>query len=386
MRGYEEAIRREVAKITQEMVRMSTVNDNEKTLAQWIKGKLDEYHIPGSIDPIIGNRANVIGKMEGMGERKALLLNGHLDTVPPGDLGWTVDPFSGVLKDGKVFGRGTTDMKGGLAAMIVAMKMVKENGLKLKGDLIFAGTAGEETDSIGAHQFVDEGGLDGVGEIIIGEPSACCVNIAEKGALWIEVTTIGKLAHGAFPDQGINAIDHMHRLLAHIYQLDLDHGEHGILGKPTMNVATIHGGDKTNTVPEKCVVTMDIRTIPGMEHENITGRIQSILEELSREIEDFQGELKITNDRPPVSTREEDEFVQLALQVNRDLFGRASVPGGVNFYTDASVFLPHREIPCILYGPGDSAMAHQINEYVEVESLYEAVRFYYEMIRRVLVD
>ena len=150
MRGYEEAIRREVAKITQEMVRMSTVNDNEKTLAQWIKGKLDEYHIPGSIDPIIGNRANVIGKMEGMGERKALLLNGHLDTVPPGDLGWTVDPFSGVLKDGKVFGRGTTDMKGGLAAMLVAMKMVKENGLKLKGDLIFAGTAGEETDSIGA--------------------------------------------------------------------------------------------------------------------------------------------------------------------------------------------------------------------------------------------
>ena len=132
MRGYEEAIRREVAKITQEMVRMCTVNDNEKTLAQWIKGSLMSI-IFREYRPIIGNRANVIGKMEGMGERKALLLNGHLDTVPPGDLGWTVDPLSGVLKDGKVFGRGTTDMKGGLAAMLVAMKMVKENGLKLKG-------------------------------------------------------------------------------------------------------------------------------------------------------------------------------------------------------------------------------------------------------------
>ena len=119
-------------------------------------------------------------------------------------------------------------MKGGLAAMLVAMKMVKENGLKLKD--LPQGLQGE-TDSIGAHQLWMRG-LDGVGEIIIGEPSACCVNIAEKGALWIEVTTIGKLAHGAFPDQGINAIDHMHRLLAHIYQLDLDHGEHGISESP----------------------------------------------------------------------------------------------------------------------------------------------------------
>lgn len=196
-------------RILQKMVQTNTVNPpgNEKQLAQWIADELARAGIDVEFRDMGDNRANVIGRIKGTGERKALLFDGHLDTVPPGK--WTEDPWGGIIKEGRLYGLGTSDMKGGLAAMMQVLLAVKASGVVLKGDLILAASIDEETDSLGAWDLLKSGGLDDVGAIVIGEPNYNEITICEKGALWLKVTLHGKTAHGAMPEKGINAIVHM---------------------------------------------------------------------------------------------------------------------------------------------------------------------------------
>ena len=378
--------REEIISVLQQMIRTKTVNapGDEKPLAEYIKGILDAAGVECAVDDISPNRANVIGKISGSGEKPALLLNGHSDTVPPGDIEWEHSPYGGTLADGKIYGRGSSDMKGGLTAMLMAVCAVKKAGIPLRGDLIYTATAGEETDSVGAYRFVESGGLEGVGAIIIGEPSSCGVNIAEKGALWIELSTFGKTAHGAFPEKGVNAIVHMNALITELLAYQFRYTENELLGAPTMNISTISGGVKTNVVPDKCSVTVDMRTVPGMDHKDIAADFEKIAAKLTRAIPGFKAEIKILNDRAAVETKSEHPFVRSAIRVIKDEFGRDAAATGVSFYTDASVFLPASGLPCIFYGPGDASMAHQPNEHVSVDNLMEAARFYCAMIEEYL--
>lgn len=377
----------EAVEILRKMVGFNTVNElgNEKPLAEYIKGLLDEIGLETTLVDLGNNRANVIGRLKGTGQRQALLFNGHLDTVPPGDIDWEYGPFSGEVVDGRIYGRGTADMKGGLAAMLMAIKAIKESGAQLKGDFIYTATAGEETDSIGAVHFVENGGLDDVGAIIIGEPSSNSINIAEKGALWVEITTYGKTAHGAFPEKGINAVAHMNALLSELISYRFKYEENEIVGHPTMNISTIHGGVKTNVVPDKCSSTIDMRTVPGMDHGEIIKDFERLIEKLSNEIKDFKADIKILNNRPAVETKGDHPFVKLAEKTYKEVFGEETKAKGVSFYTDASVFLPAKEVPCIIYGPGDSNMAHQPNEYITIDSLENTIRYYIRLIENYLL-
>lgn len=221
----------QVVVLLQEMIGFNTVNPpgNEKDLAKYIREKLKDFDIKSEVIDLGNNRANVIGIIEGSGEKKALLFNGHLDTVPPGDIEWEYDAFSGRIVDGKIYGRGSADMKGGLAAMIMAAGAIKKAGIPLKGDLIITGTAGEEIDSIGAFHFLENGGLNNVGAIVIGEPTSCKLRIAEKGTFWVEITTYGKTSHGAFPEKGVNAIVHMNLLLNEFLKYKFEYEENHLL-------------------------------------------------------------------------------------------------------------------------------------------------------------
>jgi succinyl-diaminopimelate desuccinylase len=275
-------------------------------------------------------------------------------------------------------------MKGGLAAMIMAAKAIKNAGIPLKGDLIIAGTAGEETDSIGAFDFLNKGGLKDVGAIVIGEPSSCGINVAEKGAFWVEITTYGKTAHGAFPGQGINAISDMHLLLGELLNYEFKYERSDLLGYPTMNISTIHGGVKTNVVPDKCTITIDMRTVPSINHEDILKDIQEIIDNLKKQNTSFHATIRVLNNRPSVETSKDHPFVKMAQDVIREEFNRIEEPKGVNFYTDAAVFLPATNLPAIFYGPGDADMAHQPDEHVRVDSLLEATQFYAAMVEKYL--
>jgi len=376
----------ETIALLQRMIQFKTVNEpgDERPLAEFIKTKLKAIGLEVHLEELAENRANVVGRLKGTGEKPALLLNGHSDTVPPGDIEWEHSPYSGAVVGDKIFGRGAADMKGGLTAMLMAVNAIVKSGMTLKGDLVYSVTAGEETDSIGAVKFVENGGLNEIGAIIIGEPSSCGVNVAEKGAFWIEITTYGKTAHGAFPDKGINAIVSMNALISELISYKFKFEENAILGHPTMNISTIHGGVKTNVVPDKCSVTVDMRTVPGMSHPDIIKDFESIFVKLTTKIPNFKADIKVLNDRAAVETKASHPFVQSVLSVIKREFNKDLEATGVNFYTDASIFLPASGLPCIFYGPGEAGMAHQPNEYAPIDNLMEAIHFYCAMIEEYL--
>jgi succinyl-diaminopimelate desuccinylase len=376
----------ETVSLLSQMIQFKTVNGpgDEKPLAEFLAKEMASFGMEVEVTDLGNNRANVTGVLKGTGEQKALLLNGHIDTVPPGDVEWVHGPYSGHVEDGKIYGRGSADMKGGIAAMIKAAKAIKQAGVQLKGDLIISGVAGEETDSLGGFDFLNKGGLKDVGAIVIGEPSSCGINVAEKGAFWVEISTYGQTAHGAFPHRGKNAIVYMNALINKLLQYQFKYEENALLGNPTMNLSTINGGVKTNVVPDKCTITIDMRTVPGMNHDDIIKDFEEIIVELKAEVEGFEADIKINNNRPAVDTATDHPFVKMAQEVVKQEFDKTIEAKGVNFYTDAAVFLPATNLPCVIYGPGDADMAHQPNEHITIDSLMEATQFYAAIIEKYL--
>src|SRR5215470_757532 len=234
--------------LTQDLVRLRTINPpgDEMRAAEFIAQRLQCSGMLAEVVPHEeAGRASVVGGLRGSRERAALLFSGHLDTVPAGD-NWTRELLSAAVADGKIWGLGTTDMKSGVAAMLVAMEAVQHTGVALQGDLLFAGTAGEEVDSMGAQRLVERQKLSDVGFMIIGEPTTNRVFTAEKGVLWLELNTKGQTAHGSMPHLGVNAIMQMNKLLQALAAAHIPYQKHPLLGDFTMNVATIAGGVKTN--------------------------------------------------------------------------------------------------------------------------------------------
>jgi succinyl-diaminopimelate desuccinylase len=369
-----------------ELVRLKSCNPpgNEAPVAKVIAHKMEELGISTYIVPLEESRANVVGTLRGRGEKPALLFNGHLDTVPPGELPWEHDPYSAEVLGGRLYGRGAADMKSGIAAMVMAAGALARSGVELAGDLIVVGTAGEEIDSLGARSFLESGDLKGVGSIVIGEPSNLQIFTAHKGALWLQVSTQGKIAHGSMPDLGVNAIMHMTAFLNRLVNYHFSYQELSLLSAPTLSVGTIAGGVKTNVVPDRCVATIDIRTVPGQEHSKIIDDVLAIAADLREELSDFHFEVEVVNDRAPVETSTEAAIVQAAIQVAKEVFGQGLEAGGVNYYTDASVLASITGIPTIIYGPGEPGLAHQADESVELEKLAIAAKFYVALALKML--
>lgn len=368
--------------IVQWMIRFDTTNPPgaEKALAEYLAKVLNGFGVKSHVDDLGEGRGNVIGCIPGKNEQPGLLLNGHLDVVPPGVQAWTHDPFSGVIDSGKLYGRGASDMKGGLAALVVAAGLIAQAGVPLKGDLLVTGTAGEEVDSLGAQDLLTKGYLRNIGAAIIAEPSLLKLFTATKGALWLEFTTVGKTAHGSMPECGENAILMMNAIINKLTCYAFDYQPHPLLGGPSMNIGTIQGGVKTNVVPDSCRITVDIRTVPGQDHTRILEEMLDILVELEQTIPGFKGSFSILNNRAPVETDPEAEIIQMGIREARESLGLELKPCGVNYYTDASIFMPALGIPVLILGPGNEKMAHQPDEYVEINHYFTAIRFYVALI------
>ncbi|WP_425806529.1 M20 family metallopeptidase [Desulfitobacterium sp. Sab5] len=373
--------------ILKHSLQMDTTNPpgSEKVLAQYLADVLNSFGLKSHIDDLGNERGNVVGCIPGSGEKKGLLLNGHLDVVPPGAQAWTYGPFSGVIDAGKLYGRGASDMKSGLAALVVAAGLIAQAGVPLKGDLLITGTAGEEADSLGAKDLLTRGYLQNIGAAIIGEPSLLKLFAATKGALWLEFTTVGKTAHGSMPECGANAVLMMNAIINKLVHYSFQYSPHPLLGEPSMNIATIQGGVKTNVVPDSCKLTVDIRTVPGQDHSQIINDIQKILDELEQTNPDFKASFTVLNNRAPVETNPEAEIIQMSIQEAKTTLGIELKPCGVKYYTDASVFVPALDIPVLILGPGDETMAHQPNEYVEIKDYIAAIKLYVAVILRYLM-
>jgi succinyl-diaminopimelate desuccinylase len=330
-------------------------------------------------------RASVLARLKGSGGKSALLYNGHLDTVPVGAEKWTHDPFGAEIAGGKIWGRGASDMKGGLAAMMAAGKALAEAKMSLRGDLLLAATAGEEVDSLGAKAIAALPDLGPVQAVVISEPSSNELFIAEKGALWLELTTYGKTAHGSMPEEGRNAVMMMVRLVDELEKLAIPYRQHPLLGGFTRSVNTIAGGVKTNVVPDSCTATIDMRTVPGQDHQRIVKQVETLIADLRRRVPEFQASLKVTNDNSPVETSPEESIVRVFASVLNDITGSEPTPKGVAYYSDAVAFGPVLKAPMILCGPGEARLAHQPNEYVEIAKLVESARIFALAAARILL-
>jgi succinyl-diaminopimelate desuccinylase len=368
----------EVVKRGQDLVRTQSVNPpgNELAAAVYVVEVLEESGVEAELVRHSDTRASALARLKGQGKVPALIYNGHLDTVPVGAEKWIHEPFGGEVAEGKIWGRGAADMKSGLAAMMTAMKVLAEARLPLKGDLILAATAGEEIDSLGATAVAKMLSREPVQALFIAEPTYNEIYIAEKGVFWVQVDTFGRTAHGSMPEKGRNAIMMMVKIIDEFEKVDIPYKPHPILGGFSRSLNTFSGGIKTNVVPDHCVATIDMRTVPGQDHSAILRRIENIIKDLSQKIPDFKATVKTVNDHASVETSPSDPIVQKFSAVVTEMTGQKGVLKGANYFSDAVGFLPVLKVPLILFGPGEPGQAHQPNEHVEVARLVEAARIF----------
>ncbi|MDF9845372.1 MULTISPECIES: M20 family metallopeptidase [unclassified Paenibacillus] len=368
----------EAVQVLQQFIRINTVNlpGNERPLAEAIEDIARREGIEAVVDELEQGRANILlslGEKDSPGE--TLVFSGHTDTVPVGETGWTYGPWSGDIEEDRLYGRGASDMKSGLAAMVMAMVLLHRSGVPLRGKLLLAASAGEEVDCLGARAFVASGRLQpsSAGRppaFVIGEPTDGRLFTAHKGAIWLKAATSGQTAHGSAPEKGINAILRMNSLITALEQLKLPEEVDPLLGSCTFSINRISGGVATNVVPDRCEIIIDIRTIPAVTHKEILCSLEAVIDNL-----DFEVELDVFNEREPVSTTADDPLVQAAVRVLGARDGEVQ-PEGVAYYTDASIYQPALGSPVILYGPGLVRMAHQPDEYVPVSAYLKSIEGY----------
>ena len=337
------------------------------------RGSSRRNGIRAEVQPLAPGRANLCARLPGQGGRPALIFSAHTDTVGTGELPWDHDPWSARVVGERLYGRGASDMKSGLAAMALALIGLKRAGVPLRGDLVLAASAGEEVNLFGARAFVESGVLAGAGAVIVGEPTGGHVAVAHKGVLWLALTTTGRTAHGSMPDQGINAILRMQQVLDRVRTMRLPHASHALLGASTLSVNTIRGGHAVNVVPDRCRVDVDMRTVPDLDHDAVPKAIRSACADL-----DFEVGMEVLMSAPAVETDAALPMVRTAVEVASRLAGRAEVPGAVPYFTEASIYQPALRVPVIICGPGEAQLAHQPNEWVSVPAYLNAVRFYAE--------
>jgi len=351
---------------------------NERDVALVVAKKLDEYGIQAKIDDLDqANRANLIASI-GSEAGPHLVFGGHFDTVPPVNEGWKYDPFSATIVDGVMYGRGTCDMKGGVASLVMAMCLLRKAGLDLKGKLSYIGTAGEEVDLYGAKAYKKKYGCDDIDAMVIAEASNRGMFFAEKGALWIKFTSYGKAAHPGVSWEGVNSLLNMLKFFEIFRHYDFPVKNHDMLGSPTLNVTTMHAGTITNALPVSCVATVDIRTVPGISHEAILEDVKAIIADMQEADPDFKMDYEVINNNQAIETKLDDPIAIAAFQTHQDVFGSEVKPSGTFFYTDAVAMTKSNGAvaPLIIYGPGNAANNHKVNESVEVAQLIDCTKFY----------
>ncbi len=358
----------------------STVEKGELAAAKVIRDQFAQSGIASVIDRWEQTRANVTAAIKSSGEKKGILFACHLDVVGPGEGKWTHSPFNAVESQGRIYGRGATDMKGGIAAIVCAIKEIVDSGVKLKGDIVFAATAGEETDSCGAKRFVSgfgkgKGKLAGV---VIPEPTDFDVITAHRGLLWLEIVTAGKSAHGSTPQLGINAISMMKILLDELEHYKIKGGPHKLLGNCSMSINTISGGKAINVVPDKCHIGIDIRTLPGQSRKDIIEDLRKVFAKLRRKNPKFKAGISIVRSVEALQTDCDCEFV-------RSFCAAAGVrkTKAVGFTTDGPDFAL-LGAPVVVFGPGKPELCHKGDEYIEIADVQRAAEYYKKVILKLL--
>ena len=363
--------------LTQKLLGFNTINPpgQERACAEYLGTLLEAGGFSVRIHEFGEGRANLVARMAGVKDTVPICFTGHIDTIPLGETRWTRDPFKGEIEGDRLFGRGASDMKAGVAAMVVAGLRVAELS-KGRAELTLVITAGEETGCEGAYSLAsNEAALGKAGAIVVGEPTANYPVVGHKGALWVEARAVGKAAHGSMPDKGVNAIYKAVDAVNKLRDFEFNVAPHPLLGSPTLNVGTIRSGININSVPDQALIGIDIRTIPEQNNKKVYEKLASCL---GRELE-----LKPLVDVEGIATDPVDEWVQEVFEITASFLKEQPGVLGGPYFTDASVLTPALgNPPTIILGPGDPEMAHKTDESCSISKIEEAVKVYLEIARK----
>ncbi len=371
-----------MVELLQRMVKVNTVNPpgDEHKLAKLIYDTLSVSGLECQLHQVDENRSNIVVTLKGKDSTlKKIYFNGHLDTVPIGEQPWTFNPFEAEIKDGRMYGRGTTDMKGGVAAILETMLILQENKFSLEQDVVFVGTVGEEVDCLGARAAIETGLIENPGAILIAEPSSMDLYIAHKGALWLEIRTFGKTAHGSMPDEGTNAIDSMMYILEELKNFKLDEVD-DLLGVMSQSTNTIQGGVATNVVPDYCTLNLDFRTISASQNSKILNELDIIIAKLTDTKVEFQANYVVLQNLEPLKNNNESALIKKLQLTNQEMNQKGAHSQSANYYTDGSVFRKHFDCPILICGAGDPTQAHQPDESILISKLEKSVEFYLRVV------
>ena len=379
---------REVLRLVQDLISIeSHVNatGREAAIGRFLAEWFQQHEIEAELQLVEDDRANVVARIAG-GDGPSLMLNGHMDTVPAGDM---ANAFVPRIHDDVLWGRGACDMKGAIAAMACALAAIRreDTSSHLTGDLLFTGTVGEETGSIGVKALIDAGVRTHYA--IVGEPTSLRVGIAHKGACFIRISLTGRGAHGSCPDKGVNAVSYASRMIQALetdLRSELSKRSHALLGTSTISIGRISGGTQPNIVAEHCFVDIDRRPLPG--EEGIVEEIRALVANICDSIDGLSWcveEMPETSVVPhsALGTAPDTVLAKSAQQTCIQL-GLPSDPVGVTYWTDGG-HLATFGIETIILGPGDIANAHGPNDKVETSELATSVNIYRDLVKRTLL-
>jgi len=361
--------------LTRALLRYDTVNPTspERPCALHLARLLEQGGFAVALHEFAPGRTSLVARI-GSGNRSPICFAGHIDTVPLGAAPWSRDPFGGEIDAGRLHGRGSSDMKSGVAAFVCAALEVAR--LAPGADLTVVVAAGEETGCEGsAHLARTAGALGTAGALVVGEPTGNAPLVGHKGALWLRARTRGVTAHGSMPERGVNAIYKAARAVARLEAWRFEVPPDPLLGSPTLNVGTIAGGLNVNSVPDEALIGIDVRTIPAQRNEEVRadlGRLLGSEVELSTLVD--VGSLRTDAGHPWV--REVFDLAAVRL-------GQRPEPGAAPYFTDASMLTPaYGNVPTVILGPGELPLAHQTDEYCLVRRIEEAAALYGDLARR----
>ena len=379
----------ESIELLKDLLSIPSVNSSsrEADVAEYLQRYFQGYGIQSEIQYIDDQRANIIADFEGENSEVLHIWNGHIDTVPYGNVAeWSTDPAQPAAIEGKIFARGASDMKSGLAAMVYTLCAMAKAQTKPQYNIRFIGTCDEEKGGDGARKIIEDNRFGNPSFMLIGEPTDCNIGIAQKGCLWIKLVVHGKTSHGAYPEQGVNAVEYGVDICRKFRQEITQH-VHPLLKAPTAEITSVNGGIAPNMIPDMCELIMDVRIVPGLLIDDVLGMLRRICDEFQDDNEDrLSAEFTVLNYRAAINTNPDNDYVE-QLKGLIEQHGLKPELLGINYFTDASVLVSEgSDLPVLLFGPGTPDTAHKPNEYIEITNYYTSIEILKELLSSIPSD
>jgi succinyl-diaminopimelate desuccinylase len=379
--------RAELVRLARDLIGIPSFNPpgDERPLAELLQRELGRLGIESEVQGVSETRANVVGTIAGASPGPVLVLNGHLDTVPA-EQGWASDPLQGLEREGKLFGLGAVDMKGAVAAMVLAASEILKRGRRgMKGRLVLAFVADEERSNLGTLRFLSS--TDRFDYAVIGEPTGLNPVTSNRGTLRLRIAVHGLAGHSSNPEAGVNAIYKMARLIEAIRERAalLAGGRGHYSEKPALSATMIRGGTAENIIPDYCELVVDRRVLPAEKSEDVVRELVAVIEQARGEDRQFRYSYDKIDELRPWQARPGSRLLEIAGTVYRSLFGGEPVPRDLGGTCEARLFSEHGA-DTLVFGPGGIEQAHTRDEWVQIDQLLRAAEFYEQLARSILFE